>query len=177
MGYALRAYEDWEYAEDQRDSGMLIDDQYRLAAARETLPVRRFETVTIAGNDIRFDVSRSGGEVPEVVRQSLTRLAELAERKNGWDSYGSARLDRGVVRSAVALIVEGFRPCLYPEISLTSTGGLNLSWECDTGKELEIELLTDGTCDYVYEDEDGEIAPDEPVSLDEARQFLSRLRG
>lgn len=178
MGYALKVDEQWPVSgAGFCRAGMLIDGQYRDAAISAPRPVHReFEEVQLAGITISFDVSRSGGEVPDVVRQSLERLAELADRKVGWDSYGSARLDRAVIRPAVHLIVDGFGPCLYPDMSLTSVGGLNLSWECDDGRELEIELLPDGTCDYSYVHGDEDLAPDAPVSLDEVRSLLSKLR-
>jgi hypothetical protein len=167
----------YDYGSDfAQGHGMLVDQQYR--SARPAEPERPSTiTVSIANIEVKIDVSRcTNREIPTVVRKSLERLDELARRGTDWDSYGSLRLRPEVVKPAVQLIVDGFKPCLFPEMSLTATGGLNLSWSAD-GRELEIELLTGDRCDYVYEDADGELTPEESVSVDVARAMLSKLRG
>jgi len=85
-------------------------------------------------------------------RQSAGRLAELAELKTGWDSYGARAPSQQTVRDGIALLtlfVDLGVP--QPHVSPTTIGGIQFEWDV-RGLELELELLPDGRMLAIFED-------------------------
>jgi hypothetical protein len=73
------------------------------------------------------------------ITQVVERIIELSERDDGWDSYGSRRLQ---VQAAVPLLellaTYSYAIQSEPLISMTSEGGLLCAWQ---NSRAELELL------------------------------------
>jgi hypothetical protein len=120
-------------------------------------------------------LASSTGELPEPVAQALDRLRELEALEGGWDSYGGRPLNDSAIEPAVVLILEAWRTCNHPRIHLNGRGGLDLFWDTDV-RSIEISIDPSKQCEIFFEDRvtGEEIAPDHPVSLEEARAALRR---
>ena len=83
---------------------------------------------------------------------SLRRIGELKQLPEDWDSYGSPRVQQLAAQRAVEIVraaaMEDVHP---PQIVPVSGGGLQIEWT--SGKrELEIEVLPDGSIEYLAVD-------------------------
>ena len=83
---------------------------------------------------------------------SVLRLRNLPQ---SWDTYGSPRLQYGAQESAadlIALLALDEPP--LPHVSPVPGGGVQFEWEF-RNRALEIEILADGTMEFLAVAEDG----------------------
>lgn len=94
------------------------------------------------GNEKRLADSLASGE-NETVRARLNRLERLP---HGWDTYGSPPIQECAVMAAYRLLhvirSEGYTSPTY--VGAVPGGGLQFDWS-SSGRELEIEILPDGS--------------------------------
>ena len=104
---------------------------------------------------------------------SLRRIAELKRLPEDWDSYGSPRIQQLAVQRAVevvsAVAMEDVRP---PQIVPVSGGGLQIEWT-SANRELEIEILPDGSIEYLTVE--GERTDEGPIPAEHADLFVQGL--
>lgn len=91
------------------------------------------------------------------VRDALRKIAELTKLPDNWDGYGSRPIQPKAHQQATVLIEQlGKSNMPGPQIFPVPGGGLQLEWQNDKcGAELEI--LPDGSMQYLIEDEAGEM--------------------
>lgn len=86
----------------------------------------------------------------------LDRIQRLGELQANWNSYGANRVDFDSIGAAMALAkwfsqVTGIES---PRVAASPAGHVALSWEwADRARELDLEVLPDGTLRYSYLDE------------------------
>lgn len=107
--------------------------------------------------------------------EAITRLHELQNLHDGWDSYSAKAVDPSVFKPALSVLIEGLQRCRSPRVTASSDGGLLLIWEEGT-RELEVTVQPGGYYQvYFADDEAGEeYEPAGPVSAADVRQALSR---
>lgn len=94
------------------------------------------------------------------LEDSQDELHKLKELPENWDSYGSPRIkDISVTTTANLLIDLAKFGMPKPQIFPVSGGGLQLEWQRNM-RELEIEVLPDGSIEYLKVYEDGEMTED-----------------
>lgn len=77
--------------------------------------------------------------------ESLRTISGLAQMPENWDTYGSPRIQRLAIQQAVEVLVASQTKCpAAPRIVPVAGGGLQIEWEMDA-RELEIEVLPDGS--------------------------------
>ncbi len=109
--------------------------------------------------------------------QGLKKLAEVATLPQNWDSYGSPPPTQVSVEVAKILIKAIDCENLPPlRIVPVPGGGLQLEWNVGT-RELELEILHDGSVEYLKSDrgeplEEGRLVP---INLDEVQTLLTWL--
>jgi hypothetical protein len=91
------------------------------------------------------------------LRSALEKISELARLPENWDSYGSRPIQQPAIEQAANLVA-----CLskldppYPQIFPVPGGGIQL--ELQQGqRELELEILPDGSIEYLLVAEGGEM--------------------
>jgi hypothetical protein len=73
------------------------------------------------------------------ITQVVDRIIELSERDDGWDSYGSRRLQVHIVAPLLELLATySYAIQSEPLISMTSEGGLLCAWR---SSQAELELV------------------------------------
>jgi hypothetical protein len=104
---------------------------------------------------------------------SLRRIAELKSMPDDWDSYGSPRVQQLAARRAVGVVcaaaTEEVRP---PQIVPVSGGGLQIEWT-SANRELEIEILPDGSIEYLAVE--AERTDEGPIPPEHADLFVQGL--
>lgn len=91
------------------------------------------------------------------LKDSQDELHKLRELPENWDSYASPRIkDVSVKTTADLLIALAKFEMPKPQIFPVSGGGLQLEWQRNK-RELEIEVLPDGSIEYLKVFEDGEM--------------------
>lgn len=92
----------------------------------------------------------------EQIADCLDRIDRLRDLKPNWDSYGANPVDLksiAVAKKLVGMFVE-VAGIECPRVAAWSAGNVALSWEwCDYSRELDLEILPDGTLRYSYLDE------------------------
>jgi len=80
---------------------------------------------------------------------TLQALARLARLPNNWDGYGSPPIQPAALASAHRFIaaVEAL-PLPLPSVAPVTGGGIGFTWQLEN-RELEIEVLPDGTTQYL----------------------------
>jgi len=96
-------------------------------------------------------------------QKELQTLKDLPEN---WDSYGSPKLTNEASKRAAGLLHElacfGMpKPDLFP----VSGGGLQLEWQREN-RELEIEVLPDGSIEYLKVFPDGKMEEGKAIAAD-----------
>jgi hypothetical protein len=83
--------------------------------------------------------------------EAVRTISGLMHLPPNWDSYGSPRIQEATVRRAVQVLYivekEKMAPP-SPHIVPVSGGGLQIEWRTG-GRELEIELLPDGSIEFL----------------------------
>jgi hypothetical protein len=104
---------------------------------------------------------------------SLRRIGELKRLPDDWDSYGSPRIQQLAAQRAVQVLsaaaIEGVRP---PQIVPVSGGGLQIEWT-SANRELEIEILPDGSIEYLIVE--AEQTYEGPMPAEHADLFVQGL--
>lgn len=85
------------------------------------------------------------------------RLKELAALPVNWDGYGSNSIEQAVIEIAQNLLSD-FAKLNMPEPKILPVpgGGIQLEWD-NAGVELEVEILTDETIEYLIVDKEGKM--------------------
>ena len=79
----------------------------------------------------------------------LRRIASFAELEEGWDSYGSSRIQPAAVMAATKFISEiPVERVPEPSVSPVAGGGIGFHWRVGD-RDLEIEFLPNGTAEYL----------------------------
>lgn len=96
------------------------------------------------------------GVRPEFL-SSVRTLARLIQLPGNWDSYGSLPIQPPAYFGALwLLLVLNDTAVSAPHIGPVSDGGIQLEWQL-AGRELELEILPDGTIGYLSVNDRGEI--------------------
>lgn len=95
-------------------------------------------------------------------------LAELATLPDNWDGYGSPGLQAAAVKAAFQLLAAVEKEGLpAPHLCPVTGGGVGLAWQVGS-RELEVEILPDGTMGYLTVE--GEDMHEGPLSLADVEQ-------
>lgn len=82
-------------------------------------------------------------------REARETVDSLAHLPRGWDTYGSRPIQSQAVQGALFLLGVAERMGLpAPRISPVSGGGIQLDWT-GTRRDLEVEILPDGSVEYL----------------------------
>ena len=105
-------------------------------------------------------------------RRVLGSLLRLTHLPQSWDSYGSPRLQSSALEAAAHIIslLSLHNPPL-PNITPVPGGGVQFEWEC-FGRALEVEILPDGTVEFLAVADDGRLTEGQ---LSETHKQLPRL--
>lgn len=94
---------------------------------------------------------------PLAVKTVVEKIAELARLSENWDSYGSRPIQPAAIEKTIELLRELSKFDLpLPQIFPVPGGGIQLEWQ-NAERELEIELLSDGSVEFLIVDEEGEM--------------------
>lgn len=91
---------------------------------------------------------------PTWLRETITKITNLATLQEDWDSYGALPIDRGSITKACEYIcyLAGYVSVDSPAVAGTPDGHIGFSW--DKGSwSLDAKILPDGRIEYVYLDE------------------------
>jgi hypothetical protein len=93
---------------------------------------------------------------PSWFDETLATLGKILALEEGWDSYGSPRIEPGVVESAARFLatltsIGAPRPSICP----TAHGGIQIEWH-NAGIDLEIEFLAPTKVSVLYEGPEGQ---------------------
>lgn len=108
---------------------------------------------------------------PEWLMPTLQALARLGDLANDWDGYGSPPI-RPVALQAARRLVSALEPLSLPTPAVCpiTGGGIGFTWQCN-GRELDIEILPDGSAQYLAVTTDpatGQaVIREEPLTLDQ----------
>lgn len=109
-------------------------------------------------------------DVSARLRASLRRIGELERLDENWDGYGSPRLKPTALARAVRLLIlSDAHDAPLPFIGPVSGGGIQIEWSTAT-RELELEILPNGTLEYVKVDEAGHMVDDQ-LSIHDEKVF------
>jgi hypothetical protein len=90
-------------------------------------------------------------------RSAQRKLAELSKLPENWNSYGSPPVQQGALELAANLIPELVKLDMpEPEIFPVSGGGIQLEWK-NSERELEIEVRSNKTIEFLLVEDDGEM--------------------
>ncbi len=91
-------------------------------------------------------------------RRVLGALLRLRRLPQSWDTYGSPQLQQGAQESAADLIaLLALHKPPIPHVAPVPGGGVQFEWEFEN-RALEIEVLADGTVEFLAIDEKGSTA-------------------
>lgn len=113
------------------------------------------------------------------LRPAQRKISELAQLPENWDSYGSRSIQPAAIKQAADLIAYLSKFNLpSPHIFPVSGGGIQLEFE-QGGRELEIEILPDGSLEFLKVDEKGEMQEGKVLSGSEPeiRRLVYWLQG
>ncbi len=109
---------------------------------------------------------------------ALKKLAELARLPENWDGYGSRPVQlaavEGTARLLAALASVSPPP---PHFCPVPGGGVQLEWQVSS-RELELEVLPNGSMEFLVVDEEGEMLEGRlaPNRFDEMRTLIGWLK-
>ena len=87
------------------------------------------------------------------------RIRRLSNLPSNWDSYGASPPNQQSLRAAESFIkgLSLYVGVLKPEVSLTANGNAAFLWEWQEGnRNLDLEVLANGTINYAYVEEEDE---------------------
>jgi hypothetical protein len=106
---------------------------------------------------------------------SLQTIAKLARLEDNWDGYGSPPLlPVTVARALHVLQISDTETPPLPYIGPVTGGGVQIEWSMPT-RELELEILPDGSLEYVMADETGQ-TDDGEILADDDEHILELVR-
>jgi len=83
------------------------------------------------------------------ILQSLKQILELQDLADNWDSYGSKKISALAIRASTKLLSEvPFEMLPAPNISPVAGGGVGLHWRIE-GRDLELEITSEGKIEYL----------------------------
>lgn len=92
------------------------------------------------------------------IRQADQKISELSQLPENWDGYGSRSIQQAAVEQASALLSKLASFNLpAPQIFPVPGGGIQLEFRQDS-RELEIEILPDGSIEYLTVNEEGQMS-------------------
>lgn len=107
----------------------------------------------------------------------LRVITQLAQSEHDWDGYGSAPIQQEAVATAIEILkaTDVVGPPT-PRIGPVTGGGLQFEWSVG-GRELELEVLPDGSLEWVKTDDDGVMSDGElpRFGADSAHQLIDWL--
>ena len=101
------------------------------------------------------------------IRNIEQKLDLIRNAPHNWDGEGGEPIRPGIIHIACELLVPlaSMEPPI-PRIAPVLGGGIQFEWDF-AGRELEVEILPDGTVEYLMVTEDGRIGenqlPDLPI--------------
>lgn len=103
--------------------------------------------------------------------QGIKRLNEVLSLLENWDSYGSPAPTQDAANTAMDLLtgidIDYF---VAPRVVPVSGGGLQLEWQIET-RRLELEILSDGSVEYLTTDREESCAEGHIRTVNEARSL------
>ena len=88
-------------------------------------------------------------EISPWVLICLRKIASFSDLEQGWDSYGSSRVQPAAVMAATKFISEiPVERVPEPNVSPVPGGGIGFHWSI-AGRDLEIECLPNGIVEYL----------------------------
>ena len=90
------------------------------------------------------EVAYSDNHTEVIHKDSILKLAQIANLKNNWDGYGAAPIPPYTLYFALQLICSLHE---QPEIFPTATGAIQFEYEKDNGDYLEFLFTGNGQCD------------------------------
>ena len=131
-------------------------------------PLRRSSSVF--NNVRRYQDQDTASWLPEA-RDAISQLEHLPE---GWDSYGSDKVQSIAVKNAIRFLFEApSRLVPAPHISATPGGGIGLHWLI-SGRDLELEFTPTGTIESLKSYAGTDLEPIDAVVQDEDAYALLR---
>lgn len=93
----------------------------------------------------------------EWLQRKIEDVESLVERQANWDSYGAYPADPLSVWRATSRLPQIAQiTTIEPDVGLTPSGTVTLSWRWDQSRTIEIEFLPDGRLGFAYVDMDRE---------------------
>jgi len=111
-------------------------------------------------------------DAPQWLMPTLQALSRLTGLPQNWDGYGSPPTRPAALQSALRLVntLEAFA-LPVPQVCPVTGGGIGFAWQVDT-RELEVEILPDGSARYLMEvvapTANQEAMDEGPLPLDQA---------
>jgi hypothetical protein len=100
---------------------------------------------------------------------SLKTIARLAQLEDNWDGYGSPPLlPVAIARAIHVLKISDKETPPVPHIGPVTGGGIQIEWST-TARDLELEILPEGSLEYVLVDETGQTDEGEIPANDDER--------
>ncbi len=152
-----------------------ISGPLQLPASNATVPTKS-KAPLIRRNNVQHGDVTSLFEVNPRLLGPLRRIAQLALLSNNWDSYGSPPIRPIALASAIQflLLTDRENPP-SPYIGPVTGGGVQLEWHTST-RELELEILPDGSLEYVMIDDSGQMRDGKlPPFADEVYELICWL--
>jgi hypothetical protein len=106
---------------------------------------------------------------------AMRKIVELAALPEDWDGYGSRPIQPAAIRVAAELLgmlSEFDLPS--PQIFPVSGGGIQLEWQ-NAKCELELEILPDGSLEFLIADQAGEMREGRLLPLPHSNEQVYRL--
>ncbi len=121
-------------------------------------------------------------ELPRVLSERLKRFAQLPQN---WDSYGAPPISGRVIDEARNVLKRACTSSGFdlpiPFVSPTPEGGIGMEWKLESGKELLLEISSDGSASYLLvvprpdgEEEDRE---DDIRSTEDLDELFENIKG
>ncbi len=128
--------------------------------------------------DTQWSRARSLSAVPEWYSVTKERLRGYRALAPGWNGEGALAIEAAVIERVLELLVllrDADAPKLF--LSPLPLGGVGFEWEAGK-RELTLNVMPDGTLEYVRADRDGAIADGHlDLARDAIRRQVSWLRG
>jgi hypothetical protein len=112
-------------------------------------------------------------DFPAGVQRLVNKIREFEGLQANWDSYGAIPHDSRSQNTALDLIFYSNRRSTCPDVVPLQNGGIGLRWTND-GRELEVDVSANGTCEILLADNDLAIAEETEVPVDavKAKEWL-----
>lgn len=110
---------------------------------------------------------------PEWVAHTRAQLEAIRGLEAGWDSHGAPPPERLVVDAAESLLgrLVGRGVTSRPHVNPTPSGGVQFEWESGS-RYFEVELTSDRSLSWFYQDEELGLEENGTLELDEHEDCL-----